>query len=357
MAKKVAAKPRGKPRAAAIEKKGSKRKPARQPPPPSSESEESISEDEPTTQRVVAPKRIFKGDDAMDFISWKRHIRLWRSRYPNVDGGILGSYLMDAVAGKAEKCVNARVKPDQETYITIMDALEKRYGEKKIPAISKYIQKLNSMARGKGNLADFLDDYEEARQEAILHGWTPSPETDGIQLMQACGLSTTQQVGILSRLQAEGGSPSYTSMMNELELLASTLKMADDMNTNTNKVEGTALFAPSKGGKGASKGGGKSAGKGGKGLCKFYAKTGRCSYGDKCKFSHGGKGHNIKGGYGKSLKGKSHGKGGGVCYDYQQGKCWRNNCKFAHVKQHMDAKPKDEPGAAPAGAAPPPNPH
>ena len=323
---------------------------AKKPPPKKkveSEDESSSEEEEAPTQRVIAPKRVFKGDDKTDFVSWKRHIRLWKSRYATTDEEILGSYLMDAITGKAERCVNARVQSGEETYTTIMAALEKRYGDRTIPSISKHIQKLNNMKRGKQSLASFLDDYEEARQEAILYGWRESPETDGVQLMQACDLSITQQVGILSRLQAEGATPSYEGMMSELELLASTLQMADDMQGKAKEKSGEqAFFAP--GGKGKGKGKGNDGkGKGqGKVVCRHYMKTGSCKYGERCKFSH------SQGGKGKGGKGK--GKGKGVCYDFQKGSCWRGaNCRYSHTKGEniITTEPKVEPVAAPAGAA------
>ena len=50
----------------------------------SEESEHESDDEQEKQQRITAPKRIFKGDgdsSNTDFITWKRHIKLWRTRY------------------------------------------------------------------------------------------------------------------------------------------------------------------------------------------------------------------------------------------------------------------------------------
>ena len=312
-------------------------------PPEESSSEEETAPGDEKKPRILAPKRIFRGDEAKDqitFVQWRRHIKLWKSRYTNVSDAELGSYLLDAVAGKAERTVQARVQEGEETYTNVMEALEKRYGDRKLVSIATYLKKLTNMHRTKGkSLAEFLEDFEETRQETIAHGWTPSPETDGIGLLAACALTTEQHAGILSRLQAMGvnQSPTYEAVSQELELLASSMQMIE----NIMAKETPTLFAPQKG-----DGKGKKGWKGdGKGKSKGKAK-GKGQ--GKSKGWQGWQGKS-KGWQGKGQwKGDGKGKSVGVCWDYLQGKCWRNQCRFQHTKTEQ-SETKAEQGKTKGG--------
>jgi len=249
-----------------------------------------------------------------------------------------------------------------------MTALEARYGDKKLVSVGTYLRKMQEMKRGKGvSLADFLEDYEEARSEAITHGWTPSPETDGLALLAASSLTTEQHAGILSRLQAIDidQTPSYEAVTNQLELLASSMEMIEAV---TKDLQQTALITPSSGKeKGKNSKGKWSKGKGkgdkggkGKGWNNHWQNNQRNQSWGKNWNQQQGKNQWNHG------KGGAKGKGKPPCWSFQTGQCWRgNDCRFSHevVKteqkgdQKGDGKTKGDGKGGGSGAAAPAHPY
>jgi hypothetical protein len=177
----------------------------------------------------------------------------------------------------------------------------------------------------------------------MRHGLTPSPDTDGAKLLQACQLTATQQTGILQALRLEaklGGKvfakPEYQTTLDALEMLAQTLSMQDNEDRGTRKRPALMTDVapkyprnnqPKGHGKGQSSGPGKGPGwtpLSSGGVCKFWVK-GTCSKGEACSFKHskGPKG-------GKPTDGKKGGKG--ACHQWTKGgSCtFGDKCRFSH---------------------------
>ena len=328
-------------------------------PPPADSGSSSDEQPEP---KLAAPQKKFSGADREKFVGWRRGIKVWRRRYVTTSEAKLGSALMEAITDAAEEAVFARVPEGQETYTNIMEAMEEAYGEKAIPSTAKYIQEYQECKRGKRSLSEFLEVYKLARVKAINHGLQTSDNTDGVQLLSACDLTTTQQAHILTQLQTQSlaagedqAKPEFKRTMGLLELLAQVLEMQDQklgtrkrqaafMGQETSQPKALKLQDGSRGfNKGA-----KSKGKG-KGLCWDW-QQGTCQRGATCTFQHGGKGNAKPKGDGKG-KGKAMGKGKGksksVCWDWQAGKCTRGAaCWFGH--EGTKGEGKGTAGGAPA---------
>ena len=194
--------------------------------------------------------------------------------------------------------------------------------------------------------------YKLARVKAINHGLKTSDDTDGIQLLSACDLTTTQQAHILTQLQTQSlaageaeAKPEYKRTMALLELLAQVLEMQDQklgtrkrqaalMGQGAQQPKAPRLQDGSRGG--SSDKGAKSRGKG---PCWDW-QQGKCQRGATCRFQHGAKGSQGLKGAGKG-KGKNKGDKGKpkICWQWQKGQCTRGaSCWFGHDGTKAEGK-------------------
>ena len=298
------------------------------------------------------PKKEFSGDKSA-YPNWRRSMFVWRNKFPHVDEKQIGANLMEVILGDAEDAVFGNIADGEETFTNIIKALDGPYGERSLAASTQYVREFKELKRGKKSLEDFLSTYKTARAKAIRFGWTPSPDTDGMDLIMACEITSTQQTTILQTLQLkaeilgkEFARPEYATAYDALETLASTLAMQDSAKrvekrpagllSATEPVKRQRTGEQPKGpGKGLATGGPKGPGAG-KGVCNQFAQSGKCSYGETCRFHHD-KGKHGKKDDGKGKKGK--GPGGGKpktaapCRQWtKDGTCtYGESCRFSHT--------------------------
>lgn len=273
--------------------------------------------------RLLPPKKTFEGaQDKEKYTNWRRATMLWRSKYELTSDKRLGASLCEVIGGEAEDLVFASLAEGGETFTAVMEILDGAYGEKGLPEAIQAQNAFDEAKRGKKSLGDFLTLYKTARSKAIRHGLTPSPATDGAKLLQACQLTATQQTGVLQTLRLEAklagkvfAQPEYKATLDALEMLAQTLSMQDEGKKVEKRPAGLLSATdpvpkrprwddqPKGPGKGPATKGPKGLGKG-TGACNQFAQSGKCSYGDACRFRHDG------GGKPKGKKGKDWKKGG-----------------------------------------------
>ena len=303
---------------------------------------------------VRPPRKEFNGKDKSLYPNWRRPAFVWKNNYPKASEKQLGAALMEVVVDDAEDTVYGCTADGDETFANIIKALDGPYGEKQLSASTQYVQQFKVLTRGKKSLQDFLAIYTTARQKAVRFGWTPSPDTDGMDLIMACEITATQQAGVLQALQLkaemlgkEFARPEYATAYSALDTLASTLAMMDTArgvekrpagllsSTEPTKRPRTEYHQPKGPGKGLPTGGPKGSGKG-QGVCNQFAQAGKCLYGEACRFSHakGGKQHGKGSGKGKSKKGPGgKPKAGAPCRLWaKDGTCtYGDGCRFSHT--------------------------
>ena len=302
---------------------------------------------------VRPPRKEFSGKDKSLYPNWRRSAFVWKNNYPKASGKQLGAALMEVVVDDAEDTVYGCTAEGDETFENVIKALDGPYGEKQLSASTQYVQQFKVLTRGKKSLQDFLAIYTTARQKAIRFGWTPSPDTDGMDLIMACEITATQQAGVLQALQLkaemlgkEFARPEYATAYSALDTLASTLAMMDTARGVEKRPAGLLSsteppkrprteYQPKGPGKGLPTGGPKGPGKG-KGVCNQFAQSGKCLYGEACRFSHakGGKRHGKGDGKGKDQKGPGgKSKATAPCRLWaKDGKCtYGDGCRFSHT--------------------------
>jgi hypothetical protein len=310
-----------------------------------------VSDDEADHKGTVRPPRKeFTGKDKSLYPNWRRSAFVWKNNYPKASAKQLGAALMEVVVDDAEDTVYGCTGEGEETFDNIIKALDGPYGEKQLSASTQYVQQFKVLKRGKKSLQDFLAIYTTARQKAIRFGWTPSPDTDGMDLIMACEITSTQQAGVLQTLQLKAEMlnkefvrPEYATAYSALDTLASTLAMQDTARgvekrpagllSSTEPAKRQRTWEPPKGpGKGlttAPKGPGK-----GKGVCNQFAQAGKCLYGEACRFRHVKGGKDGKKGDGKGTKGPGgKPKATAPCRLWaKDGTCtYGDGCRFSHT--------------------------
>ena len=310
------------------------------------------SDSEVVTRPVRPPRKEFSGKDKSLYPNWRRSAFVWRNNFPNASGKQLGAALMEVVTDDAEDAVYGCTAQGEETFDNIIKALDGPYGEKQLSASTQYVQEFKVLKRGKKSLQDFLAIYTTARQKAIRFGWTPSPDTDGMDLIMACEITATQQTGVLQTLQLKAEMlekefirPEYATAYSALETLASTLSMQDTARKVEKRPAGllSATEEPPKRprtgdqpkgpGKGLAAGGPKGPGKG-KGVCNQFAQSGKCLYGEACRFRHAKGAKDGKKGEGKGKWGPGGKPKAAVpCRQWaKDGKCtYGDGCRFSHT--------------------------
>ena len=318
------------------------------------------SETEMRDPRLTAPRKEFSGSEADrgKYRNWKRSVVLWRKQYTKATDHQLGAKLMETVTGEAEELVFESLPEGDETYVAVVEVMDKAYGDKGLPETLEAQTSFDEFARGKLTLQTFLTKYKTLRAKAVRYGHQVSEKTDGAKLLSKSELTATQYQGVVQAVRLEAKvkgevyvTPAYEPTMEALESLAQTLTVQDQAK-GLRKRDAAALVAgqgpqkwPRKGDKGDGKGKGQWKGKGkgqwkdqqkggGKGTCWQYANTGKCKFEGSCKFQHGPK------------EGKAKGKGKGECWFHKEGKCTRGeNCKFSHG----EAAKREAPPPRPAG--------
>ncbi|HIE68833.1 MAG TPA: zinc finger CCCH domain-containing protein [Planctomycetes bacterium] len=317
--------------------------------------------------RLMPPKLSFDGSDREKYRNFRRGVTVWRSKYTTTSDRRLGSSLMECIEDKAADKVYDNLAEGEETYANILKVLDSVYGQKELPATTKYLMEFRAMKRDKQNLADFLADYKTARTRAIRYGMTPSPETDGCDLLVACSLTVGQHSQILQNLQMAAkmsgetfAKPAWDPTLDQLELLAQTFMIHDEDRKVKKRPTLAAMPKRAPGKRPPPSGGdddapshkrprdGKGAGGKGsmgrkRGVCWDF-QQGKCTRGGACKFAHdkaGGTGKGDGKGVGKGGVGKGGDKGGkggaaatkskNPCRDFAAGSCRRGEaCWFSH---------------------------
>ena len=334
--------------------------------------------------RLVVPKKTFAGEQEREqYRNWRRGISIWRSQYSKQSEQKLGAKLMEVLLGDAEDIVFATLPSGGESYSAILEVLDSAFGDKGLPEALSALNDFNACVRGKQTLASFIVRFKTLRAKAMKYGLTPSEATDGAILLQKAELTSTQHTGIVQTLRieakvqgAEFTTPKYAPTLEALETLAQTLQTQDvaqgrgkrqavfvaEEQPGAKRARVETLIG-NKGKKGDGKGGrggkadfGGKGGFGGKynnagkeqhkwGICTQFSKTGKCSFGDQCKYKHG-EGSNAaalkdqqqdqatllgKGPKGKGKGGAKEKKSNTVCRDFKAGKCSRGaSCWFKH---------------------------
>ena len=296
-------------------------------------SDEDTSEDgDGVRVKMEAPKQKWTGEeDYQHYKVWRRVVMLWHSlRVEYASDRTLGALLMEAIDGDARTMVLSALDAGNEKFSKVMKVLDLEHGADETCLITEAVSDLRNCVRtGSCTLLEHLKRYKQVRVEALRVGWTPSPATDGVDLLNSCDLSPTNHTNLMVQLQLRGGDkskPAYSTVLSILKILAKSETMQKQ--EKKAKKEKSAFVGGAQRpinkkkfvkqpGKGSWKGKGKGKGKGwqGKGAkvdapCKFFA-GGTCIRGEQCRFKHepvalvGGQGNWLAGDW-ECPKCKSH---------------------------------------------------
>ena len=290
-----------------------------------------LTEAEKKAVKLTEPLEKFSGKRE-EYRAWKRAIRRWyRLRKPLASGKTLGALLIGSLSGEAYAYVTSVVKAKHETFEKVTEVLDVEYGEDELERAIRATQAMDSFKRSSGEtIDDYLKRYVQLRARAMEEGWTPSKKTEGSSLLGRAELGEGANLALLQQLEAKGLGPTYAAVRAELKTLSTAQKIPKAMGTTapTKRAGDAALVGEVKRLKSdvqqlknaptlvAAQGTEK---------CRYFAREGKCQYGDNCRFEHvaggggagggsgggdGGKGKDKDGKGGKGKFGKGKGKGG-----------------------------------------------
>ena len=178
----------------------------------------------------------------------------------------------------------------------------------------------------------YIKEYATARAEAIKRDWEPSRKTEGLGFLRRAELGQAAMTAILESLSDKDEKPTYQNILKRLKLSVTSRAL-------TLPVEAAPAARQQKAGR-AEEAMVADPVKAVPQVCRYFAETGNCRWGEGCKFKHipgGGKG---KDGGGKDGKGKF---GGGQPKGQRKGQ-WKGG--KGKGKDHGGGKGKTGGGTA-----------
>ena len=188
--------------------------------------EESSEDGDGIKVKMEPPKAKWDGDgDYNKYKQWRRVTMLWHSlRVEYASDRTLGALLMESIDADARTTVLSALDAGNEKFSKIMKVLDLEHGADETCLITEAVSDLRNCTRsGSTTLLDHLKRYKVVRVEALRVGWTPSPATDGVDLLNSCDLSAVTHANLMVQLQLRGGDkskPSYATVLSILKILA-----------------------------------------------------------------------------------------------------------------------------------------
>ena len=252
------------------------------------------------------------GGQRKDWEKWSRVVKLWRLTHDDVEDQDLGGLLVESLTDDAlDSVLGSLADEDLRSFEAVFAILKETCGQAELLEKVEASDDLAACVRSGQKLADFLAKYKTVRLRALRSGRVESKETDGVDLLRACELGQSVTASILQQLTSKGADPSFGNVKELLDALAQSYALTDSKDKTKKKKsfqvaqvsqsQPKGVWSKGQGGKGGKGAKGEGKGKGGKGKANKWQQAGtggvcwhftqgKCTYGDKCSFSHEGKG-------------------------------------------------------------------
>ena len=209
-------------------------------------------------RRLQPPTKLFAGTDEEDVEGVLRNWRMWKEKYPKASDRALGRELMEACSGKMEAAIHMSIGEGSETFSSIYELAEKRFGWKALVKTTKVEMTYEKYERGNKKMKEFLEENDDLKGAAEQMGHRDCEKTSGLKLLRKAGLEAGRYSQCLTEClklrQGRGEDvptkerlmPTFDDARFVLEVIAESYEVGDLQKAQ--KKEAKAAFMSSLGG-------------------------------------------------------------------------------------------------------------